>query len=56
MKIGDKVRVTDSPRELGVLTSKVRGEGSQAVWTMKLNRPGDGPTHIIAFAHELTPA
>lgn len=56
MKIGDRVRVTESPKEIGVISSVVRGSGPQAVMMVKLNRPDNGVTHVIVCAHELEKA
>lgn len=53
MKVGDKVRVTAHPKEIGVVSQIVRGTGPQAVLMVKLNRNHDGVTHVIVAAHEL---
>ena len=56
MKVGDKVRVTAHPKEIGVVSQIVRGTGPQAVIMVKLNRNQEGVTHIVAFAYELEEA
>lgn len=53
MKVGTKVRVTDSPKEIGVVDQVIRGQGPQAVVRVKLNRSAEGVTHVIVSAYEL---
>jgi len=51
-EIGDKVRVTEFPKEIGVVVNFPR----TGVVMVKLNRDSGGANHVIVFEREIEPA